>query len=560
LTPTAQHYKSLLVNSSFRLVALGGFSEVGMNCMAIEHRDAIVLIDCGVTFSFRELGVDLVHPDFAFLFDRADKIQALIVTHGHEDHIGAIPYLLSRIEVPIYGPAYALALIRERLQEVVLPNEPCLFELVPKERYQIGPFEVEPLQGTHSIPSTICLVLRSAAGTIVHSGDFKIDPNPPDGKRLDTERLAEIGDQGVRLLLSDSTNIDVDGISGGEVDVASALDARIASVRGRVVVCLFGSNIHRLRAVLSAAKKHKRSVLLQGRSLVTHHRLAESLGLLSDEQPSFISADEAMSVPRDRLLIAATGTQGEPRAVLYRLVNKTHERIRLERGDEVILSSRIIPGNEYAVSELINKLERDGISVWHQSVDPELHASGHACREEQREMLQLTKPKAFVPIHGSFYHRNHHARLAEEMGVGEIRVVDNGTVLEFSQEGSRIVEEAPVDQVCIQANRVLPTIVLHDRKLLAQIGIVVVTIAVDQSGALVAEPVVFTRGVVHEEENRELLERVSARIEHALSNAEPPMDDDRLRDVTCRTARAFFRQELGFKPLIHCVIVKPSLL
>jgi ribonuclease J len=547
------------VNHSFRLVALGGFSEVGMNCMAIEHQDAIVLIDCGVTFSFRELGVDLVHPDFAYLLKRADKIQALLVTHGHEDHIGAIPYLLRRIDVPIYGPAYALALIRERLQEVVPPNDLHLFELTPTERYQIGPFEIEPVQGTHSIPNSVCLALRSAAGTIIHSGDFKIDPNPPDGKRLDTERLAEIGEEGVRLLLSDSTNIYVDGISGGEVDVASALDARIASAKGRVVVCLFGSNIHRLRAVLSAAKKHKRHVVLQGRSLVTHHRLAESLGLLSDERPSFISVDEAMSIPRNRLLVAATGTQGEPRAVLYRLVNKTHERIRLERGDEVILSSRIIPGNEYAVSELINKLERDGISVWHQSLDPELHASGHACREEQREMLRLTKPKAFVPIHGSFYHRNHHARLAEEMGVSETLVVDNGTVLEFDQYGSRIVENVPTDPICIQANRELPTIVLQDRKLLAQIGIVVVVLAVDENGGVVAEPVVFTRGVVHEEENGELLEGVSARIHQAVLNADLPVGDDGLRDVACRTTRAFFRQELGWKPLIHCVIVKPSL-
>ncbi len=463
------------------------------------------------------------------------------------------------MDVPIYGPAYALALIRERLQEVVPPNEPRFVELIPAERYQIGPFEVEPVQGTHSIPCSICLVLRSAAGTIVHSGDFKIDPNPPDGKKLDTQRLAEIGERGVRLLLSDSTNIDVDGISGGEVDVASALDARIAVAKGRVVVCLFGSNIHRLRAVLSAAKKHNRYVLLQGRSLVTHHRLAESLGLLSDEQPSFISADEAMSIPRDRLLIAATGTQGEPRAVLYRLVNKTHERIRLEAGDEVILSSRVIPGNEYAVSELINKLERDGISVWHQSVDPEIHASGHACREEQREMLRLTKPKAFVPIHGSFYHRNHHARLAEEMGVCETLVVDNGAVVQFDSIGSQIVETVPVDQICIQANRELPAIVLQDRRLLAQIGIVVAVLAVDENGGVVADPMVFTRGVIHEEENREVLERVSARIDQALSDAELPMDDDELRDIACRNARAFFRQELGWKPLIHCVIVKPSL-
>jgi ribonuclease J len=546
------------VNSSIRLVALGGLGEVGMNCMAIEHQEAIVLVDCGVTFSYRELGVDIVHPDFSYVLSQAEKLQALLITHGHEDHIGAIPYLLQHVDLPIYGPTYALALIRERLQELPPPKEPRLFELFPGERFNVGPFEIEPVQATHSIPNTVCLVLRTSAGVIVHSGDYKIDPNPPDGKGMDTQRLEEIGNEGVRLLLSDSTNIDVEGVSSGENDVANALDARIANARGRVVVCLFGSNIHRLRAVLCSAKKHNRDVLLLGRSIRTHHRLADSLGLLPDEQPSFISPEEAMSVQRDRLLVAATGTQGEPRAVLYRLVNKTHEKLRLEKGDEVILSSRIIPGNEYAVFELINKLERDGISVWHQSVDPDLHASGHACREEQRRMLELTNPRTFIPIHGTFYHRNHHARLAHELGFHETLVIGNGTVVELDDTGNRIIGSVHTDQIYIQANHEISKIVLQDRRLLAQIGIVVIVLAVDSTGNALAEPVVFTRGVVHEEENQELLENARTKLRRVLSNEETPIDDERLRDVACRTARALFRHELGWKPLIHCVVVRPN--
>ncbi|MBN1655251.1 MAG: ribonuclease J [Deltaproteobacteria bacterium] len=554
------HTESLSDDSSIRLVALGGLGEVGMNCMVIEHRGAIVLVDCGVTFSYRELGIDLVYPDFGYLLSRADKIKALLVTHGHEDHIGAIPYLLRYIDLPIYGPAYAIALIRERLNEVAPPNEPRLFQLMPAERLQIGPFDIEPVQATHSIPNTVCLVFRTAAGTIVHSGDFKIDPNPPDGKILDTKRLAEIGDEGVRLLLSDSTNIDVEGISSGEIDVASALDARIANAKGRVVVCLFGSNIHRLRAVLTAAKKHERLVLLLGRSLRTHHRLAESLGLLADDKPLFVSVEKAMSIPRQRLLVAATGTQGEPRAVLYRLVNKTHERLRLEKGDEVILSSRVIPGNEYAVFELINKLERDGISVWHQSLDRDLHASGHACREEQRKMLELTRPKAFVPIHGTFYHRNHHARLAQEMGINETIVVGNGTVIEFDDRGSRIVETVHTDQVFLQSEHEISKIVLQDRKLLAQVGIVIIVLVVDSSGSVIADPAVLTRGVVHEEQSQELLKAISIKVDQSLLGLEPPIDNDRLRDVACRTARLVLKRELGWKPLVYCVVTKPTLI
>lgn len=547
-----------MMNTPTRLVALGGLNEVGMNCMVIEDQGAIVLVDCGVTFSCRELGVDLIHPDFSYLVDKVDRIQALIVTHGHEDHIGAIPYFLRRFNVPIYGPAYALALIRARLNEVEPPNEPCLLQIVPRQIIQLGPFQIEPIQSTHSIPNTTGLVLRTSAGTMVHSGDFKIDPNPPDGKCLDTQRLREIGDEGVRLLLSDSTNIDVEGASNSEYEVAYALDARIAEAKGRVIVSLFGSNIHRLQAVLSAAKKHGRQVLLLGRSLLTHHRLAEELGLFPDKQPTFISAAQAMSTPRNKLLVAATGTQGEPRAVLYRLVNKTHVKLQLEEGDEVILSSRVIPGNEYAVFELINKLEHDGIKVWHQNLDPDLHASGHACREEQKKLIELTKPMAFVPIHGTFYHLNRHAQLAREMGIEETLVLDNGTELEIDQNTHRIVGDVHTGRVHIQANHEVAQTVLNDRRLLGQIGIVIAVVNVDAQGSLISKPIVFTRGVVHEEENQEFLEKASQNIHHAVVKMSYPASDNELRDVVCKIVRRSIRHALGFKPLVHCLIVRPT--
>jgi ribonuclease J len=527
-----------------------------MNCMLIEHQHARLLIDCGVTFSGRELGVELVHPDFKLLLEKADPPLAIVITHGHEDHIGAVPYLLRRINIPVYGPAYAIALIRNRCQQIDLPNEPRLTVLNPGDRVPIGPFEVEPVRVTHSIPDTFCLVIRTPAGVLVHSGDFKIDPDPPDRQYFDEDRLDEIGREGVRILLSDSTNVEVKGLAGSERVVAAALDERIASIKGRAVVCLFGSNIHRLKAVFEAARRSDRKVLLLGLSLRTHFRIATELGLLTDPLPEFVWPEQAPTIARDRLLIVATGTQGEPRAALSRLASQNHDLLRLEEGDEVVFSSRVIPGNEKAVLEVIEKLERAGVRVWHRGVEDELHVSGHACTEEQRKLIELLRPRAFMPIHGSFHYLSRHADIAREMGIDEVLVAGNGTWVEVGEKGARAVGVAPVGRVYLQADREVDETVLRERKQLSETGTVLVSLALSATGNLISKPVVTTYGVIPDTNGRPLLTAASRHLEKALSTLAQPYTENALRELVHQSARAFFNSAVGYKPVIVTVVVR----
>lgn len=527
-----------------------------MNCMLIEHQHARLLIDCGVTFSGRELGVDLVHPDFKLLLEKADPPLAVVITHGHEDHIGAVPFLLRRMNIPVYGPAYAIALIRNRCQQVELPNPPQLNVMKPGDRVQIGPFEVEPVRVTHSIPDSFCLVIRTPAGVLVHSGDFKIDPDPPDRQYFDEDRLDEIGREGVRILLSDSTNVEVKGLAGSERVVAAALDERIASIKGRAVVCLFGSNVHRLKAVFEAARRNDRKVLLLGLSLRTHFRIATELGLLTDPLPEFVWPEQASAVARDRLLIVATGTQGEPRAALSRLASQNHDLLKLEEGDEVVFSSRVIPGNELAVLEVIEKLERVGVRVWHRGVEDELHVSGHACTEEQRRLIELVRPRAFMPIHGSFHYLSRHADIAREMGIDEVLVAGDGDWVEVSKKGVRTVGVAPVGRVYLQADREVDETVLRERKQLSETGTVLVSLALSAAGNLISKPVVTTYGVIPDTNGRPLLTAASRHLEKALSTLAQPYTENALREMVHQSARAFFNNAVGYKPVIVTVVVR----
>jgi ribonuclease J len=547
------------MSGALRIVPLGGLGEVGMNCMALELDDTIVVVDCGVTFPDEEPGVDLIHPDFSYLLDNRDRVKGVILTHGHEDHIGALPYLLRDLPVPVYGPDYALGLVRERLSEFVLDSPPTLIRIRPREILELGAFTVEPFRVTHSIPDSLGFVFRSRIGTLVHSGDFKIDPNPLDGEPCDLEFLGELGREGVRVLFSDSTNVDVEGSSGGEGNVADALAHHIqAAGRQRVVVSMFGSNIYRLTAVLQAGAALGKQTLLLGRALQTHMRVAERLGLLPRPLPTLIAPDMAQAVPRDQLLVIASGSQAEPQAALARLAGGTHNHLRLEPDDTVILSSRIIPGRERAIHSLIDNLERGGVRVLQRFDDPKLHVSGHACRDEQRALIELVRPQTFVPVHGTFHHLKRHASLARDSGVPETCVIENGAVLELDEHTARVVGDVGAGRVHIQAGQELPPVVLRDRMLLAEVGIVLVTLVVDDDGALRARPRVLTRGVVWEDAERDLLEDVTAEVTLALNKLPLPAQDDTLRDVACRAARRIFRDEVGFRPLTHCVLLRPS--
>jgi ribonuclease J len=546
------------MSSALRIVPLGGLGEVGMNCMALELDDTIVVIDCGVTFPDHEPGVDLIHPDFTYLLENRERVKAILLTHGHEDHIGGLPYLLREIDVPVYGPDYALGLVRERLSEFDWKRPPELISVQPREVLQLGAFTVEPYRVTHSIPDSTGLVFRSRIGTLVHSGDFKIDPAPLDGQPCDLPFLADLGDKGVRVLFSDSTNVDVEGSSGAESSVGDTLYEYVKSANTRLVVSMFGSNIYRLGSLLRAAAAAGKVVLALGRSLQTHLRVADRQGLLPRPMPTMISPEMAQATQRDKLLVIASGSQAEPQAALSRLATGTHNQLRLDPGDTVILSSRVIPGRERAIHALIDNLERSGVRVLQRFDDPKLHVSGHACRDEQRALIELVRPQTFVPVHGTYHHLKRHAALARDAGVPETCVIENGAVLEIDGGTATLGPSAPSGRVHVQAGEALAPVVLRDRMLMAEVGIVLITLAVDSRGMLRARPRVLTRGVVWEDAERDLLDDVCNEAELAVNKLPLPSEDDVLRDAACRAARRVIRDEVGFRPLTHCVVLRAT--
>jgi ribonuclease J len=549
------------VSETLRLVPLGGLGEIGMNCMALECEGDIVVVDCGVMFPDRELGVDVVHPRFDWLAARRDRVRAVLVTHGHEDHIGALPYLARELDAPIYGPPYALELIKARFSEREHDglDRPELVATRPGQRFRVGAFEVEPIRVTHSIPDATALALHTKAGTVVHTGDFKIDEAPADGEVFDEARLRALGDEGVRLLLSDSTNAWSPGESGPERDVAEALAHLVARAEKRVIVSLFASNVHRLRALLDIARETGRVACLLGRSLERHLETAIATGYLRDPAGLVVPPEAAKNVARERLLVLATGTQGEAPAALSRLAEDRHPALTLEPGDEVILSARIIPGNEQHVFSLVNHLERRGIRCRFRTTDPEVHVSGHAHAGEQKRMIELVRPDAFLPVHGTFLHLRRHAELAESLGVKDTLVVENGAVVELSDQGLAVVDQTVTGRVHVDAGEEIPDVVLRDRARLAELGIALVVIPVDRRGSLAGHPDVITRGVVDEEEETELLADARAFVADELEGYATPkrdLDDEELADIGRRALKRYFARHLGRKPLTYGVVVR----
>ena len=546
------------MTQTVRMVALGGLGEIGMNCLVLEAGGRRVLIDCGVTFPDRQLGIDVIHPDFGFVLEKAEALEAVVLTHGHEDHIGALPYLLREIELdlPIYGPAYALGLVRERLREADLGRPVRLIETQPREAISLGPFEITPYRVTHSIPDSTGLVIRVNGMTLIHSGDFKIEDNPLDGQQFDSELLSELGDRGVRLLLSDSTNSESPGSAGNESTVSAALEARLAAAQGRVIVCMFGSNVHRLGAVLGHAAALGRKVLLLGRSLQTHARVAESLGKLPKLGPLLVSDQQAQRLPRHELLVCATGSQGEQAAALRRLAQGTHPALTLENGDEVILSSRIIPGREREVAATVDALERRGVHVWTRRDDPALHVSGHACQGEQRKLIELTRPHAFIPVHGTFTHRQKHLALARALGVRDTLLVDNGQVVELDAHAMRIADEVVTGRVHIQHGDEIAEDVLHERAQMSEGGIVVVVLYLGHGSDVARMPEVIARGVTDELElaDLQLPEQAARAALRALRTLEPGASEESAHLAAQRAVRRVFRDALGWRPLVHTTV------
>jgi ribonuclease J len=531
-----------------------------MNCLVLETQGRLLVVDCGVTFPDREPGIDIIHPDFDYLLSRADDVEAIFLTHGHEDHIGALPYLLPDLDVPVHGTPYALALVEERLREHTLGRAPRLLQARPRQPVTLGPFEVTPFRVTHSIPDCIGMVVRVPGATIVHSGDFKIDDDPLDGEHFDEELLAEVGAQGVRLLLSDSTNAEVEGCAGGERPVVAAIEARMARAEGRVVVSMFASNVHRLGAVLQSARAHGRRVLFLGRALHTHARIADALALLPFDRELLVPERDAQTVARDRLLVVATGSQGETRAALRRLAHGNHPALALEAGDEVVLSSRVIPGRERQIADTLDALERRGVRVWTRRDDEALHVSGHACRDEQRRMIELTRPRAFIPVHGSFVHLQRHAALAASLGVPETLAVENGAVVELDAAHMRVAEQTRTGRVHVQGGGEITAEVLRDRTRMAEGGIVVVMLSIDREGYLQRPAEVVARGVTDDLYLSELSLREQAQhaIARALAALGARADTETIELTATRSARRVFKDAVGWRPVVHTVVHRPG--
>ena len=543
-----------------RIVALGGLGEIGMNCLAVECDGRIAVVDCGVMFPNEPIGVDVIVPDLSWLVARKERVGAIYVTHGHEDHIGALPQLLGAVKAPVHAPRFARALLENRLREAGVAAD--LREVAPGEVRGAGegsPLSAEFVEVTHSIPDACALALRTPQGLLFHTGDFKIDEAPVGGGRFDLARLEALGREGVRLLLSDSTNAERPGSSLSESEVGAALDHAFERARGRIFVACFASNIHRIQQVADAARGLGRRLALLGRSMEANVRLALDLGYLRLAGWQLCSLEEARDLPPRELCVLTTGTQGEPRSALARLARGEHPELEVQPGDLVVLSSRYIPGNEIAIGEVVNELARLGAEVAYEEIRP-LHVSGHAQESEQRRVMQLTRPERFVPIHGEFRHLARHAQHAAREGVAHRHLLVDGEVLELSDGGARVLDErAPVGRVYADRDALGTVIdegVVDDRRHLGESGLCAVLVCVDRvSRAVVRGPEILARGVAGLAGGGTALRgEVLRAVEGlpALARQEPAALEEALR----LAVRRWFRREGGRKPVVLPIVLE----
>lgn len=544
-----------------KVAPLGGLGEVGLNTMVLEHAGERVLVDCGLMFPRGDQpGVEIVLPDFSLLKDVPESLKAIVLTHAHEDHLGALPYLLRELNVPVYGTPFTLALARYRLEEAGLTGE--LREIGPRHEFTVGDtFRIEPVQVTHSIPDAIGLVVRTPSGTLVHSGDFKLDGMPIDGKLTDVERFGEVGEEGVAVFLSDSTNAEVQGTTGSERLVKDTFERLFGNAHGRIVVSMFGSHLHRVAHSLDLARRFGRKVVLAGRSLQRNVELAQGVGLLEKYDDVLVPFDAAPQVLPSRLLVLCTGAQAEPRSALMNMLAPEPGTLRIEAGDLVILSSRTIPGNEPGVALMMNRLLARGARVVYPALEPGVHVSGHASRDEQRRMLEVVKPRHFVPIHGELKHLHRHLEVARDAGLqdSQLFLMTDGDVVGFDRERATTLGRVPSGQVLMRREGVAPIgpETVNERRWLAESGVVVVMVVMQLgSGKVLARPTVQGRGLQGEEQAALPLAAEGAGLALDEMSEATRGDDERVREELVRGVRRVFKQLLGTRPVVMPVVVR----
>ena len=545
-----------------KVIPLGGLGEIGLNMMVIEHGPDLLIVDAGLMFPNDYMpGIDLVIPDFTYIRENKEKIRAIILTHGHEDHIGAIPFFLKEFPVPVFGTCFTLGLLRAKLKEHHLPEKAELREIRAGDITRLGPFNVEYISVNHSIVDGVGLAIDTPEGVLLHSGDFRIDPTPVDSQFTDLIRFAHFGEKGVLAFFSDSTNAEKEGYTLSEKDVRKTLDDLFQTCRGRLVVASFASNITRIQQVISLAAKFGRKVVFNGKSMITNVGIAKEQGFIHIPEDSEISERQINQFPDQNILIITTGSQGEPMSALTRMAQGKHKGIEIKSGDTVILSSRFIPGNEKAITSVINRLYRLGADVVYEKVS-DIHTSGHARREELKLMLSLVKPRYFVPIHGEYRHLVKHAQIASEMGMADdhVLIAEDGDVICFENLQMQLEKPVPIGRILVDGKGVgdIGETVLRDRRKLGGHGMVVILLIVDEeTGETIYGPEIISRGFVFENQGQFILEDAECIVLEVLDELErpSPVDCAKVESEIRRRLKRFFYKVIERNPLIIPVII-----
>lgn len=551
-----------------RVMPLGGVGEIGMNCCAIEYNGELLLIDCGQMMPDENLlGVDYVIPDISYVARRADRVAGIVLTHAHEDHMGAIPYVVPMLgeHVPVYGSELTIALLKEKVKEHGVSLNTKL--LYARERFSIGEnFVVEPLSVTHSIIDAFAIAVSTPIGTLIHTGDFKMDPAPSDGVAFDYHafsRYAEGDDQGVLVLLSDSTNSDRPGMCPSESNVYPVLDRLIGEAKGQVILSTFASSLHRIQSVLNLAAEHGRVVFPSGLNMERNIRVADAIHAIDIPCQYISDINRAKHFPPEKRLILTTGSQGEPLAGLTRMALDSHKAIQIEPGDSVIMSSRLIPGNEKAIYRLINHLTRRGAQVYFPGNTPNVHVSGHGYRDDMRHMINLVNPKNFVPVHGEYRHLHNHAELARESGLtrDEVHLIEDGICLEISPHYAKVLGRVPHGRVFVDGKGIgdVEEVVLRDRRYLSNDGVVLVILSVDrETGEVLGGPYMHSRGFAAEEEAGMMLEEAAELVLEAYNSIDPEAKEESavVQATVKKALKGFLKKRTNRFPVILPVIME----